>query len=163
DACDWTQVYDTGASHFVTALAVSGDVTYAGWCGINPCNPSSLSTTGEGFVSGIATNAGGTWHEVDTEANDLPNRFVTGLSAAPSASGSVGGDRGRRRDQRRRRRPRVDRRGLGRDRRGRTLLEVAPRGLGVRDLLRSRRVGLEVIAVDRLDDEEQVAEGIEQR
>jgi hypothetical protein len=83
-SCDWTPVYDTGAGHFVTAVADNGDVTYAGWCGIDPCNPSVTSTTGAGFVNGIATNYGGTWHEVDMTANGLPNRFITGLAVDPS-------------------------------------------------------------------------------
>ena len=70
--CDWSIVHDTGAGRSITALAVSGDVTYAGWCG--PCNPPT-------FVSGIDTNAGGTWHSVI--ASNLPNRYVAGLTVDP--------------------------------------------------------------------------------
>jgi hypothetical protein len=36
-ACDWQQVFDTGAGHSITAMTANGAVTYAGWCG--PCNP----------------------------------------------------------------------------------------------------------------------------
>jgi hypothetical protein len=78
-ACDWKIVDDLGGSGgSTTALAVDGDVIYAGWCGPqNACNPSTLSTTGEGFTSGIRTNIGGTWHSV-SEAG-LPNRYVNSL------------------------------------------------------------------------------------
>jgi hypothetical protein len=68
-ACDWTIVHDTGAGRSVTAIAVDGGVTYAGWCG--PCNAPT-------FASGIDTNAGGTWHRVN--APNLPNRYVAALT-----------------------------------------------------------------------------------
>src|SRR5262249_14603019 len=80
-SCDWTPVYDTGEGHFVTALADSGGVTYAGWCGTDPCNPSQFSSTGEGFTRGIATNEGGSWHDIT--GSNLPNRFVTGIAIDP--------------------------------------------------------------------------------
>jgi hypothetical protein len=62
----------------VTAIAVKGNVTYAGWCGPSGCNPLQSSTTGGGFVRGIATNAGSTWHELDM--SQLPNRLVNAVT-----------------------------------------------------------------------------------
>lgn len=69
DGCDWKPVYDTGAGHSVTALATIGDVTYAAWCG--PCNPPN-------FTRGLATNAGGTWHEVGLDG--VANRYITSVA-----------------------------------------------------------------------------------
>jgi hypothetical protein len=74
----WKRVYDTGVGHSVTAIAVKGNVTYAGWCGPSGCNPLQSSTTGGGFVRGIATNAGSTWHELDM--SQLPNRLVNAVT-----------------------------------------------------------------------------------
>ena len=37
-ACDWKPVHDTGAGSPINAIADSGPVTYAGWCG-SGCNP----------------------------------------------------------------------------------------------------------------------------
>jgi len=75
----WKRVYDTGAGDSVTAIGVNGNVTYAGWCGPVGCNPRTSAATGssEGFVRGIATNYGGTWHELDMSG--LPNRYVNNL------------------------------------------------------------------------------------
>jgi hypothetical protein len=83
-ACDWHIVDDLGGSGgSVSALAVDGNVTYAGWCGPqNACNPSTLSTTGDGFTSGIRTNYGGTWHSASTTG--LPNRYVNSLVIDPA-------------------------------------------------------------------------------
>jgi sugar lactone lactonase YvrE len=69
-------VYDTGAGHAVTALASTGkgSVIYAAWVG-GGGNP------GPNFASGIATNYGGTWHEVNTTG--LPSRFIAGLTVDP--------------------------------------------------------------------------------
>jgi sugar lactone lactonase YvrE len=74
--CSWHDVYDTGANNAVTALAStrSGRVIYAAWVG-GGGNP------GPGFASGIATNYGGTWHEVSTAG--LPNRFISGMAVDP--------------------------------------------------------------------------------
>jgi photosystem II stability/assembly factor-like uncharacterized protein len=74
--CSWTNVHDTGAGHSITALAVNGSVTYAGWCG--NCNIGGSPP----FASGIDTNYGGTWHTVS--APNLPNRFVAGLTVDPA-------------------------------------------------------------------------------
>jgi hypothetical protein len=75
-SCDWTAVYDTGAGHAVTALtsANNGSVIYAAWVagGGNP---------GPAFASGIATNYGGTWHQIDMSS--LPSRLVAGLTVDP--------------------------------------------------------------------------------
>jgi hypothetical protein len=79
--CDWTNVHDTGAGHSITALAVSGPVIYAAWCG--PCNPGGSTP----FVSGIDTNYGGTWHTIS--ASNLPNRYISGLTVDPSHPGHI--------------------------------------------------------------------------
>jgi sugar lactone lactonase YvrE len=74
--CSWHNVYDTGADNAVTALASThgGRVIYAAWVG-GGGNP------GPGFASGIATNYGGTWHQVSTAG--LPNRFISGMAVDP--------------------------------------------------------------------------------
>jgi hypothetical protein len=77
-ACDWTPVFDTGpgTDHAVTALASANNasVIYAAWTG-GGGNP------GPAFSRGIATNFGGTWHQLDMSS--LPNRFVSGLTVDP--------------------------------------------------------------------------------
>jgi hypothetical protein len=82
DACDWKIVHDVGEANAVTALNVSGDVTYAGWCG----GPASCSGS-PGFVSGIDTNYGGAWHRVSSPV--LPNRFVAAVIIDPGDSAHV--------------------------------------------------------------------------
>jgi hypothetical protein len=64
---DWTAQFDTGSGHSVTGLSSNHDVVYAGWCG--PCNPA-------GFARGIATNYGGSWHQLSLPAA-LPQRYVS--------------------------------------------------------------------------------------
>ena len=75
-ACSWQNVFDTGAGHAVTALssANGGQVVYAAWVagGGNP---------GPAFASGITTNYGGTWHQVNTTG--LPNRYIAGVTVDP--------------------------------------------------------------------------------
>ncbi len=75
-ACSWQQLYDTGAGHSVTALssANSGSVIYAAWVagGGNP---------GPSFASGIATNYGGSWHQVNMTG--LPDRYIAGVTVDP--------------------------------------------------------------------------------
>jgi hypothetical protein len=48
------------------------DVVYAAWCGESNCNST-------GFTSGVATNYGGTWRELQLKDSDstmqLPNRY----------------------------------------------------------------------------------------
>ena len=77
NGCDWTAVYDQGAGHTTTALGATGGVIYAAWCG--PCNPNM--STGVGFKSGLATNFGGTWHQL---APPLASRFLQGLRVDPA-------------------------------------------------------------------------------
>jgi hypothetical protein len=78
EGCDWKKVYDTGSGHQTTALAVNGAVTYAAWCG--SCNPPN-------FSRGLATNVGGTWHEVALAG--VPNRYITSLAVDPSDASHV--------------------------------------------------------------------------
>jgi hypothetical protein len=72
-ACSWNNVFNTGAGHAVTALssANGAGIVYAAWVG-GGGNP------GPSFSSGIATNYGGTWHQVSTAG--LPNRFIAGMT-----------------------------------------------------------------------------------
>ena len=74
--CDWKNVHDTGAHHSITALAVNGSTTYAGWCG--NCNIGGTTP----FASAIDTNYGGTWHTIT--APNLPNRYIAGLTVDAS-------------------------------------------------------------------------------
>jgi hypothetical protein len=76
-ACSWKAVYNTGAGNAVTALssAGGGSTIYAAWVagGGNP---------GPSFASGIATNYGGTWHQVNMTG--LPNRYIAGVTVDPA-------------------------------------------------------------------------------
>jgi hypothetical protein len=81
-ACDWVPVHDTGASNQINAIADSGPVTFAGWCG-NGCNPGGAAP----FTSGIDTNFGGTWHTVTSPV--LPNRVPTSFTIDPANSAHV--------------------------------------------------------------------------
>jgi sugar lactone lactonase YvrE len=76
-SCSWTKAFDTGAGNAVTALssANGGKIVYAAWVG-GGGNP------GSSFASGIATNYGGTWHQVTTAG--LPNRYIAGVTVDPS-------------------------------------------------------------------------------
>ena len=76
-ACSWTPIFDTGSGNAVTALssASAGGVIYAAWVG-GGGNP------GASFSSGIATNYGGTWHQVDTTG--LPDRYIAGVTVDPN-------------------------------------------------------------------------------
>jgi hypothetical protein len=76
-ACSWKNVYDTGTGNAVTALSSTGggEVVYAAWVA-NGGNP------GSSFASGIATNYGGRWHEVNTSG--LPNRYIAGVTVDPA-------------------------------------------------------------------------------
>ncbi|MEV4430584.1 WD40/YVTN/BNR-like repeat-containing protein [Streptomyces sp. R-07] len=79
---DWTQLYDLGAGRSASAVASRHHVTWAAWCG--PC-----SKTDGTFGRGIATNYGGTWHQVDLPAA-FPNRYISGVTIDPSdASGKT--------------------------------------------------------------------------
>jgi hypothetical protein len=72
-ACSWQNVYNVGSGHSVTALssANGGQIIYAAWVG-GGGNP------GASFSSGIATNYGGTWHQLSTAG--LPNRYIAGMT-----------------------------------------------------------------------------------
>ena len=61
----------------MTALSSTGGgkVIYAAWVG-NGGNP------GPSFASGIATNYGGTWHQVNTAG--LPDRYIAGVTVDPA-------------------------------------------------------------------------------
>ncbi|MCO5993313.1 beta propeller repeat protein [Actinoallomurus rhizosphaericola] len=76
--CDWKPVFDAGDGSSVTAVETNHGVSYAGWCG--PCNP--LDDEGTGFVRGLATNYGGTWHTIN--APNLPNRYVAAITTDPA-------------------------------------------------------------------------------
>jgi len=76
-ASDLTKAFDLGAGHSATAVAMQGGTAYVSWCG--PCNNA-------GFARGIATNAGGTWHQLSL-ASTFPLRFVQGL-AIDAANGN---------------------------------------------------------------------------
>ena len=76
-SCSWSPVFDTGAGHAVTALSSAGGgrTIYAAWVagGGNP---------GPSFGVGIATNYGGTWHQVDMTG--LPSRYIAGVTVDPA-------------------------------------------------------------------------------
>src|SRR3984957_8163246 len=77
DCSSWTNEFNTGAGNAVTALssAHNGSVIYAAWVG-GGGNP------GPAFADGIATNYGGTWHQVNTAG--LPNRYIAGVTVDPA-------------------------------------------------------------------------------
>jgi hypothetical protein len=74
DASAVKKVFDLGAGHQATAVSMQDGTAYVSWCG--PCNNA-------GFARGIATNAGGTWHQL-TLGSTFPNRFVQGLTVDPT-------------------------------------------------------------------------------
>jgi sugar lactone lactonase YvrE len=80
NACSWTPVYDTGSGNAITALSSvrGGQVIYAAWV-------SGTGNPGPSFASGIATNFGGTWHQVNMAG--LPNRYIAGLAVDPKDPG----------------------------------------------------------------------------
>jgi hypothetical protein len=80
--CDWIPVHDVGVGNTINAIADSGAVTYAGWCG-NGCNPGGSRP----FTSGIDTNFGGTWHTVTSAV--LPNRIPTSFTIDPNNAAHV--------------------------------------------------------------------------
>jgi hypothetical protein len=75
--CDWTPVFDLGAGHAATAVNSAAGVTYAAW--VAGGNPSPA------FARGIATNYGGTWHQLNVSS--LPNRYIAGVSVDPANGG----------------------------------------------------------------------------
>ena len=83
--CDWKQVHSfgldaNGGYNVGTALAMSGQTTYAAWVDASG-NPSPS------FASGIDTNYGGTWHRISSPV--LPHRFIAGLTVDPGNAAHV--------------------------------------------------------------------------
>ncbi|TQJ48806.1 glycosyl hydrolase [Phycicoccus sp. SLBN-51] len=74
DASVMKKEFDLGSGHSATAVAMENGAAYVSWCG--PCNNA-------GFARGIATNAGGTWHQLTLDSS-FPNRFVQGLAVDPA-------------------------------------------------------------------------------
>jgi hypothetical protein len=73
--CDWKPVYDMGPNAAGTAVTQSGDTQYVGWVDqtcANPCAP------GGAIPVGIATNFGGTWHQLNMST--LPMRLIAGVT-----------------------------------------------------------------------------------
>ena len=70
--CSWQKLYDTGDGNVTTAIASTdnGRVIYDGW--VTDGNPSPA------FNRGIATNYGGTWHQLDVSS--LPDRYIAGIT-----------------------------------------------------------------------------------
>ncbi len=76
----WTNRFDVGVGHSITATGLQNGVGWVTWCG--PCNNA-------GFTRGVATNAGGSWHQV-TLPSTVPNRFLAGVTIDPAdASGNT--------------------------------------------------------------------------
>jgi hypothetical protein len=89
----WDVVYDLGTqqrpgdaaatpsatdpANGMSAIDVHGDTLYAGYCGV--CDTLNARAP---FKSGIATNAGGTWHIA--AATGLPERFITSVAIDPT-------------------------------------------------------------------------------
>ncbi|KAB8183058.1 glycosyl hydrolase [Microbispora catharanthi] len=76
----WKNVFDLGAGHTATAVAMSQGTGYVGWCG--PCNNA-------GFARGIATGRfddPASWHQLTlpSDGSVLPNRYVSGFAADPA-------------------------------------------------------------------------------
>ncbi|MFF9208813.1 MULTISPECIES: WD40/YVTN/BNR-like repeat-containing protein [unclassified Streptomyces] len=77
---DWTKLYDLGAGRSASAVTSRDHVVWAAWCG-------TCSAVDGAFGRGIATNQGGTWHQVNLPAA-FPNRYISGLTIDPAdASG----------------------------------------------------------------------------
>jgi hypothetical protein len=75
--CTWQNVFDTGEHNAVTALSSAnhGRVIYAAWV-------SGSGNPGPSFRTGLASNYGGTWHQLSTKG--LPNRYIAGVTVDPS-------------------------------------------------------------------------------
>ena len=83
EECDWKRLHDVGVDDMSTAIDVSGDTIYVGWCGPVACDPHP------DFVSGIDTNVGGDWHrvvgpEVANGGDPLPNRWINSVRIDPT-------------------------------------------------------------------------------
>ncbi|MEV0273015.1 glycosyl hydrolase [Hamadaea sp. NPDC050747] len=75
----WKNVFDLGAGHTATSVAVSNGTAYVGWCG--PCNNA-------GFTRGVATGKVGdptSWHQLALPPTGVvPNRLVQGVEVDPA-------------------------------------------------------------------------------
>jgi hypothetical protein len=67
----------TDPANGMSAIDVHGDTIYAGYCGV--CDALNARAP---FKSGIATNAGGSWHIA--AASGLPERFITSVAIDPN-------------------------------------------------------------------------------
>jgi hypothetical protein len=77
---EWQRLFDNGAGHSTTALAVQNGVIYSAWCG--PCNTID-------FSRGISANTGGTFRQLTLPAT-LPNRYISAITIDPAdASGNT--------------------------------------------------------------------------
>ncbi|CAN5739183.1 hypothetical protein BH18ACI5_BH18ACI5_22090 [soil metagenome] len=77
---EWQRIFDNGAGHSTTAIAVQNGVIYSAWCG--PCNNT-------GFARGISANTGGTFRQFTLPAT-LPNRYISAIAIDPAdLSGST--------------------------------------------------------------------------
>jgi photosystem II stability/assembly factor-like uncharacterized protein len=89
-ACDWEIVGNTGAGHSSTALSISGDTIYAGWCApATGCNPTTAALDpgdeATGFDSGVVRVDLSTDPPTVAEVGaGLPNRYVTAVAVDPS-------------------------------------------------------------------------------
>lgn len=80
---DWSKLFDLGAGHSASAVTSRDHVVWAAWCG--PCS----GVDDDSFGRGIATNVGGTWHQVDLP-DAFPNRYIADLTIDPAdASGKT--------------------------------------------------------------------------
>jgi len=71
---EWRRLFDNGAGHSTTAIAVQNGVIYSAWCG--PCNVT-------GFARGISANTGGTFRQLTLPAT-LPNRYISAIALDPA-------------------------------------------------------------------------------
>jgi hypothetical protein len=75
---EWRSLFDLGDGHVATAVATSGGLVYAGWCG--PCN-------NQGFTRGVAVGRtdGTGWHQLTLPVDGtVPNRYVSGFDVDQS-------------------------------------------------------------------------------
>ena len=71
---EWQPVFDNGAGHSTTAIAVQNGIVYSAWCG--PCN-------NNGFARGVSTSAGGAFRSVALPGA-VPNRYVSAVAIDPA-------------------------------------------------------------------------------
>ena len=71
---EWQSIFDNGAGHSTTAIAVRNGIVYSAWCG--PCN-------NQGFTRGVSTNTGGAFRNL-TLPDGVPNRYVSAVAIDPA-------------------------------------------------------------------------------